>query len=83
MAFVPQEVQIMTSRWQKKADKTFMNVLAQSTVANGDIWPTYDRRSAKETLLIIYRHSSVEALLPCQLYISIQLERVKEMEYSW
>jgi hypothetical protein len=37
MIFIPQEVQIMTSRWQKKVDKTFMNALAQNTVASGDI----------------------------------------------
>jgi hypothetical protein len=33
MAFVPEEVQIMTSQWQKEADKTLMNALAQNTVA--------------------------------------------------
>jgi hypothetical protein len=37
MAFVPKEVKIMTSRWQKKADKTFMNALAQNAVASCNI----------------------------------------------
>jgi hypothetical protein len=37
MAFAPQEVQVMTSRWQKKADKTFMNALAWNTVASSNI----------------------------------------------
>jgi hypothetical protein len=37
MAFIPQEVKIMTSIWQKKADKIFMNALAQNTVASSDM----------------------------------------------
>jgi hypothetical protein len=37
MDFGPQEVQIMASVWQKEADKTFMNVMAQNTVASSDI----------------------------------------------
>jgi hypothetical protein len=37
MEFVPQEVQIMTSRWQKKADKTFMNAMPQNTVPRSNI----------------------------------------------
>jgi hypothetical protein len=76
MAFVPQEVQIMTSRWQK-ADKLFMTALAQNTVASTDTRSTYDRRNVEETLSIIYRHSSVEALPPCRLYIDIQPKRAK------
>jgi hypothetical protein len=63
----------MASVWQKEADKTFMNVMAQNTVASSDIW--WD--NAKETLSVIYRHSSVEAPSPCWLYIDIQPERVK------
>jgi hypothetical protein len=37
MAFILQEVQIMTSRWQKEADKTFMTAFAQNRVASSDI----------------------------------------------
>jgi recombinational DNA repair protein RecT len=37
MELVPQEAQIMTFRWQKMADKTFMNVLAQYTVVSINI----------------------------------------------
>jgi hypothetical protein len=72
MAFVLQEVQIVTSSWQKKADKTFMNALAQYTVSS-------DRRNAKENLLIICQHLCVGALSPCQLYINIRLERANRI----
>jgi hypothetical protein len=37
MAFVPQEIQVMTSRLKEKADKTFANLLAQFATATGDI----------------------------------------------
>jgi hypothetical protein len=76
MAFVPQEVQITTSRWEEEADKTFMNTMVQNTVPTSDVWLKYDQRNAKETLSIIYQQSSAEALSPCQLYIGIQPERV-------
>jgi hypothetical protein len=70
MVFISQEVQIMTSRWQKKADKTFMN--AQYTVASSsDMGSICDQRNAKENLLIIRQHLSVEALSPCLLYIDM------------
>jgi hypothetical protein len=64
MTFVPQEVKIMTSRWQKKADKTLMNALAQNTVATSDICLKCDQRNVTETLSIMYRHSPVDALSP-------------------
>jgi hypothetical protein len=42
---------------------------------------TYDQHMTgempKETLSIIYRHSSVETLSLCRLYIDIRLERVE------
>jgi hypothetical protein len=70
----------MTSMWQKKADKTFMNALAQNTVASSDICSIHDWRNAKETLSTIYRHLFVEALSLCRLYIDIQAERVKNIQ---
>jgi hypothetical protein len=36
VAFVPQEVHIMASRWQNKADRTLMNALAQNTDPSSD-----------------------------------------------
>jgi hypothetical protein len=59
MALIPQEVQIITSRWQKKADKTFL--IAQHTQ-----WSvlTHDQKNTKENLLIMFQYSSVNALSP-------------------
>jgi hypothetical protein len=37
MTFVPEEIKIMISRWQKKADKIFMNALAHYIMASSDI----------------------------------------------
>jgi hypothetical protein len=52
MSLIPQEVQMMTSRWQKKAGKIFVSTLAECTVASKDIWSIYDQRNMKENLSI-------------------------------